>query len=346
MQSASGPTIRGIDEARLEPWLAQNVAGSRPPFSYRLIVGGRSNLTYEVRDASGQRFVLRRPPLGHLLPTAHDVLREHRIIAALQDTAVPVPPALAACADASVNDAPFFVTRFVDGVVLDSVEKASALELPMREQLAYSLIDVLAELHLVDVDGVGLGDLSRREGYLDRQIARWNKQWAGSQTRPLPLVEQVAAELERRKPAQRESTIVHGDYRFGNMISDAGEGKIAAVLDWELCTLGDPLADLGHLAVYWHDPQLPLPLSNDPTAAGGFPSYAQLVERYAKRTGRDVTNINYYRAFAAWRLAVIAEGVASRHLEHHPEDSAALAMSQAAVARLVGFAAEMVGLAG
>jgi aminoglycoside phosphotransferase (APT) family kinase protein len=338
--------VAGIDDERLEPWLAANVRDATPPFRYALITGGHSNLTFEVTDAAGHRFVLRRPPTGHLLATAHDVLREHRIIAALRDTAVPVPEALAACDDPSVNGAPFFITRFVEGVVLDSVEKAAPLGAETRRDLAFNLIDVLAELHSVDLDAVGLADLSRQDGYLDRQIKRWTRQWEGSKTRELPLIDRVAEGLERRKPEQRGVTIVHGDYRFGNCISDTERSRIAAVLDWELCTLGDPLADLGHMAVYWHDPNVGLPLTNDPSAAGGFPSYGELVERYASRTGRDVAGINYYRAFAAWRLAVIAEGVASRHLEHHPEDAAALKGSQAGVERLASFAMDALAHAG
>ena len=335
--------IPGIDEAQLEPWLAANVAGAKPPFSYRLITGGRSNLTFEVTDAAGGRYVLRRPPLGHLLPTAHDVLREHRIISALQDTPVPVPPTLAACDDAGVNGAPFFVTRFVEGVVLDSPEKAAHVDEATRHALSLDLIDVLAELHAVDVDGVGLGDLSRREGYLDRQIKRWTKQWEGSKTREFALVDAIAEALDRDKPPQLDTTIVHGDYRFGNTISDTAAGKIAAVLDWELCALGDPLADVGYIAVYWHD-TTPRGGANDPTSAGGFPAYGELVERYAARTGRDVSHVPYYRAFAAWRLAIIGEGVAARHLEHHPEDAAALKMSQAGTDRLFESAAQALGI--
>ena len=329
---------RGIDGERVSAWLARHVTGATPPFRFRLITGGRSNLTFEVTDAAGMRTVLRRPPLGHLLPTAHDVLREHRIIAALGDSNVPVPPALAACDDTAVNGAPFFITRFVDGVVLDAPEKAAPLDGAARAELANNLIDVLAALHAVDLDRVGLADLSKQEGYLERQIRRWTRQWEGSRTRDLPLIDEVAARLHREMPAQHGATIVHGDYRFGNCIADFERRKIAAVLDWELCTLGDPLADLGHLAVYWHDPRLRLPITNDPTSAGGFPSCGDLVERYARHSGRDVSNVGYYRAFAAWRLAVIAEGVASRHLEHHPEDVDALAASQAAVAHLAGFA--------
>ena len=284
--------------------------------------------------------VLRRPPLGHLLPTAHDVLREHRIIAALAGTGVPVPPVLAACDDSAVNGAPFFVMRFVDGVVLDAtLEKLAPLDAAGRTDLAHNLIDVLVQLHAVDVDAVGLGDLSKREGYLERQVRRWSRQWEGSKTRELPLIDEVAARLQRDMPPQRGAAIVHGDYRFGNCISDLDRREIAAVLDWELCTLGDPLADLGHLGVYWFDPAHP-GITSDPTAAGGFPSYDDLVQRYAARSGREVGNLGYYRGFAAWRLAIIAEGVASRHREHHPEDVEALRASQAAVRRLAEFAME------
>jgi aminoglycoside phosphotransferase (APT) family kinase protein len=334
----------GIDAAALEPWLAANVEGATPPFRYALITGGRSNLTYRVEDAAGNAFVLRRPPnVAHLLATAHDVLREHRLIAALGPTPVPVPPALAACGDASVNGAPFFIMRFVDGVVLDSVEKASVVPEPMRRALSRDLFDVLASLHSVDLDAAGLSDLARHDGYLARQVKRWSAQWEGSKTRDLPVIERVAERLRDEMPEQRATTIVHGDFRFGNMISDVTAGRIAAVLDWELCTLGDPMADLGHLAVYWHDPALPLPLGNDPTAAGGFASYGEMLQRYASRTGRDVSGIGYYRAFAAWRLAVIAEGVADRHRQRHPEDDEALRMSQEAVPRLAEFAMSALG---
>jgi len=333
----------GIDAPRVSAWLTEHVAGATPPFRYELITGGRSNLTYKATDARGARYVVRRPPLGHLLATAHDVAREYRIVAALAGTRVPVPPPLAVCEDASVNGAPFAVTRFVDGVVLDLPEKTAPLGDDGKRAVAQHLVDVLADLHAVDVDAVGLGDLSRRDGYVERQLRRWSKQWAGSKTRELPVIEEVERRLAARVPEQRGATIVHGDYRFGNCITDMQERKIAAVLDWELCTLGDAMADLGHMSVYWHDPPAPLPLTNDPTAAGGFPTFAALLERYASRTGRDVSLIGYYRAFAAWRLAIIAEGVASRHREHHPEDAVALDASRAAVQRLAESALASLG---
>lgn len=323
-----------IDEQRVGRWLAEHVPGARPPFRYELIVGGRSNLTYQAIDGAGNRFVLRRPPLGEILATAHDVVREYRITAALATTPVPVAPALAVCDDASVNGAPFAVTGFVDGVVLDDAAKGAAFGTEELAALSWHLIDVLADLHSVDVERVGLADLSRHEGYIERQLRRWAKQWTGSRTRELPVIDEVEARLRSAVPPQRTTTLVHGDYRFGNCIVDPEAHRVAAVLDWELCTLGDPLADLGHLSVYWHDDVRPLALTNDPTASGRFPELADLLGRYAARTGADLSGIEYYRAFAAWRLAIIGEGVADRHRMHHPEDVAALHVSQLAVERL------------
>ena len=338
--TAADRTPNGIDPERVGPWLAANVAGLAPPFRYELITGGRSNLTFRVTDANGRRIVLRRPPLGKLLATAHDVVREWRIAAALADTPVPVAEALGVCDDPAINDAPFAVTSFVEGVVLDQAEKAAAIDPEGRRRLAFHLIDVLADLHAVDLDAVGLSDLSRHDGYIERQVRRWSKQWAGSKTRELPIIDEVERRLANHLPPQLGTTIVHGDYRFGNCISDLARCEIVAVLDWELCTLGDPLADLGHLGIYWHDPSRALPITNDPTSAGVFPTLDELLSRYAARTGRDVSRIGYYRGFAAWRLAVIAEGVASRHLARHPDDEAALHTSQDAVAALAEFAAD------
>jgi aminoglycoside phosphotransferase (APT) family kinase protein len=331
---------RGIDEQPVGAWLTGHVSGAAPPFRYDLITGGRSNLTYCVTDGLGRRFVLRRPPLGSLLATAHDVAREYRIAAALAGTPVPVAPALALCEDAAVNGAPFAVTGFVDGAVLDTPEKAAPLDEAARHATAFHLIDVLADLHSVDLDAVGLAGLSRHDSYIERQVRRWAKQWAGSKTRELPMIDEVEARLRRDIPQQHGATIVHGDYRFGNCIVDLAKRQVVAVLDWELCTLGDPMADLGHLGIYWHDPARPLPLANDPTSGGGFPSFCDLLARYAARTRRDTSRIEYYRAFAAWRLAIIAEGVASRHNQRHPEDAAALDASRAAVEHLATFAIE------
>ena len=306
--------MQGIDVAPVSRWLEHNIPGAVAPFTFDLIAGGRSNLTFKVAGADGTPFVLRRPPLGHVLATAHDMAREHRIIAAVGTTSVPVPPALGLCTDEAVNGAPFYVMGFVDGVVLDNPDKAALMAPELRVPASHHLIDVLADLHDVDVDAVGLGDLAKREGYVERQLKRWSTQWEQSKTRELPAIDEVARRLSEHIPVQQGVSIAHGDYRFGNCLTDVTAGRIAAVLDWELCTLGDPLADVGYLGAYWFDGEAANLRANDPTPAGGFPAYSAMVERYATRTGRDVGNIDYYVAFSCWRLAVISEGVFARYL--------------------------------
>jgi aminoglycoside phosphotransferase (APT) family kinase protein len=306
--------VRGLDVERVGAWLIDHVEGATPPFEFELIAGGRSNLTFAVTDGEGHRYVVRRPPLGHVLATAHDMAREHRLIAAVGTTSVPVPRALGLCTDEEVNGAPFYVMAFVDGVVLDSPEKARVLPEKICRAAALDLVDVLAALHDVDVDAVGLGDLAKREAYIERQLRRWSRQWQDSKTRELPLIEEVERRLRADIPPQHGATIVHGDYRLGNCLVDPSTGSIAAVLDWELCTLGDPLADVGYIGVYWADASAHRMSANDPTSAPGFPSYDEVLERYAERTGRDVSGVEYYRAFGAWRLAVIGEGVYARYL--------------------------------
>jgi aminoglycoside phosphotransferase (APT) family kinase protein len=306
--------VQGIDTARVSSWLAVNIDGALAPFDFALIAGGRSNLTYAVTGSDGHRFVLRRPPLSQVLATAHDMAREHRIVAAVGRTDVPVPAALGLCTDADVTGSPFYVMSYVDGVVLDSPERAEALPVSLRVEVSEHLIDVLADLHAVDVDEVGLGDLARREGYVERQVKRWSTQWEQSKTRELPAIDEVAGLLRERLPVQQGVSMAHGDFRFGNCLTDVDRGRINAVLDWELCTLGDPLADLGYLGVYWFDGRPETMRANDPTSAGGFMAYSDLIERYARRTGRDVSGIGYYIAFGCWRLAVISEGVYSRYV--------------------------------
>jgi aminoglycoside phosphotransferase (APT) family kinase protein len=314
-------SINGIDIDRVTTWLVDNIEGAAAPFEFRIIAGGRSNLTFTVTDAKGERYVLRRPPTGAVLATAHDMAREFRIIAAVGTTNVPVPAALGLCTDESVNGAPFYVMGYVDGVVLDSPERAATMSVEHRRSASFHLIDVLADLHAVDVDEVGLGDLAKREGYVERQVKRWTTQWQNSKTRELPAIDEVAVRLAQRIPEQHGVAIAHGDYRFGNCLTDTSTGRIAAVLDWELCTLGDPLADVGYLGVYWSDPGKPNLRPNDPTGIEGFPSYGDLLERYATRTGRDLSDIDYYVAFSSWRLAVISEGVYARYLHGAMGDS-------------------------
>jgi aminoglycoside phosphotransferase (APT) family kinase protein len=312
--NSNSPAIQGVDIDKVSAWLNTNIDGAQAPYSFSLIAGGRSNLTYKVTDGNNVSYVLRRPPLGHVLATAHDMAREHRIIAAVGQTGVPVPKTLGVCTDESVNGAPFYVMAFVEGEVLDSAEKAAKLDPSLRIDASMNLIDVLAELHAVDVDAVGLGDLAKREGYIERQIKRWSTQWENSKTRELPEIDEVVRLLSSKVPQQQGVVIAHGDFRFGNVLINVQNGRIAAVLDWELCTLGDPLADLGYIGVYWSDGPSSALRANDPTPAGGFAKYQDLVDRYAKTTGRDVTNIEFYRAFAYWKLACIVEGVYARYL--------------------------------
>ena len=309
--------VKGIDAPAVSRWLGENVAGLAPPFRFELITGGHSNLTYEVRDTAGRRVVLRRPPLGAVLATAHDMGREHKIISGLGKTDVPVPKALALCRDESVNGAPFYVMDFVRGAVLTTADEARALQpdLASRRALGEEVVGVLARLHRVDPDAVGLGDLGRKEAYLDRQLKRWRTQWQHSKTRELPSMEKAYELLLARKPEQRYTGIVHGDYRLGNMLVRA-DGSVAAVLDWELCTLGDTLADLGYVLNNWVQPGEDAPdAALAPTGAGGFPTREEFVALYAERTGREVAAIDYYRAFQSWRSAAIVEGVLARYLK-------------------------------
>jgi aminoglycoside phosphotransferase (APT) family kinase protein len=307
--------VEGIDVPAVSAWLEANVGGATPPFSFALVAGGRSNLTYEVADGAGHRYVLRRPPLRQVLATAHDMGREHRIIAALGPTAVPVPPALGWCEDPAVNGVPFYVMGFVDGVVVRDVEVGRrALDERGRRSAGASLVDVLAALHALDPDAVGLGRLGRKEGYVARQLKRWHAQWEASRTRELRDVDGVHDRLAAAAPEQGPAAIVHGDYRIDNCVCRP-DGTVAAVLDWELCTLGDAMADVGMLLICWTEPgEVDAARPDSPTVLPGFPGRAEVLARYAAASGRDVAAIDWYRAFAYWKLACISEGVYARYL--------------------------------
>jgi aminoglycoside phosphotransferase (APT) family kinase protein len=237
--------------------------------------------------------------------------REHKIVSALQGSSVPVATTVGMCADVEVNDAPFYVMNYVAGPVLHDHDAAAALSTANRASLGIHVIDVLAALHSINPDEVGLGDLGRKEAYLQRQMKRWVTQWQATETHKVPAMEESTRLLAERMPEQVGSAIVHGDYRLGNMITN--DGKVSAVLDWELCTLGDPLADVGYLLNSWVAPG-EREENLTPTSAGGFCSRETLSERYAASTGRDISEINYYRAFSHWRLASINQGVYKRYL--------------------------------
>jgi aminoglycoside phosphotransferase (APT) family kinase protein len=305
---------QGIEKDGVEAWFAEHVPSARLPLGFERISGGHSNLTYGVRDAAAGRWALRRPPLGKRLGSAHDMGREHRVVSALAPTSVPVPPVAGLCEDESVNGAPFYVMEFVEGPILRGLAEAEAFpDEDDRRAIGERVVDTLVEIHAVDPDAVGLGELGRKEDYVARQLHRWHGQWEKSKTRELDAVDAVHDRLAARIPEQGPATIVHGDYRLDNMILTPG-GEVAAVVDWELCTLGDPLADVGLLMVYWSEPgDEVIPLAEPATSEPGFPTREEIRSRYAERSGRDLADLDFFVALGYWKLAIILEGVYSRY---------------------------------
>lgn len=281
------------------------------PLDGRLVEGGRSNLTYAVTDGT-RRWVVRRPPLGHVLATAHDMKREHRVISALHPTRVPVPETVLLCEDDSVIGAPFYVMEFVEGTPYRTAEQLAPLGPERTRAAVLGLVDTLVELHAVDPAAVGLGDFGRPEGFLDRQLRRWGKQLDGSRSRDLAGVDELHAALGRSLPVSPAPAVVHGDYRLDNVLIGQDE-RITAVLDWEMSTLGDPLTDLGLLVMYSEPLGLPDSPVSTTASAAGHPAPAELIERYARRSGRDVSAVAWYTAFAWFKLAVILEGIHYRY---------------------------------
>jgi aminoglycoside phosphotransferase (APT) family kinase protein len=306
--------VPGIDVEPVTTWLEANVVGARGPFAFDAIAGGHSNLTYRVVGSDGAPFVVRRPPLGQRLASAHDMVREHRIIAGLQDSGVPVAPVLGLCTDESINDAPFYVMGFVDGYVVRDLDGAEALDQTARRHASESLVDTMAAIHTVDLEATGLAGLGKHEGYIARQLRRWYGQWNDQKTRQIPEVDHVHDALSQRIPEQGPATLVHGDYRLDNCIV-GDDGSVRAVLDWEICTLGDPMADVGLLHVYWTGPgDTPSAWGGSATTAAGFLDRADLVARYAEVSGRDLAELPFYVSFAYWKLACILQGVYYRYL--------------------------------
>jgi aminoglycoside phosphotransferase (APT) family kinase protein len=305
----SDPTALQVDA--VGHWLAARGTPISPPLRAELITGGRSNLTYLVSDAVDARWVLRRPPMSGVIASAHDVLREHRIMAALSGTAVPVPRMVAACDDTAVLGVPFFVMEYVPGVVPGDQELAEqTLDMRARAALGPHLVDVLAELHAVRASDVGLAHLGKGSDYVTRQLTRWEGQLDRLGVPVTAAMRDVLTRLRGGAPEQRETTIVHGDFRPGNVI--VGEaGQVRAVLDWELATVGDPLADLGWLLAYWGAPGDGVPLPS-PSRDAGYARRKDLAARYAETTGRPLDDLAYYLAFALWRMAAILAGVNAR----------------------------------
>ncbi|GFE25885.1 phosphotransferase family protein [Streptomyces nigrescens] len=298
----------GLDLARLREHLDRERPGlAGGPLRAQLIEGGRSNLTYRVTDGATS-WVVRRPPLGHVLATAHDMQREHRVISALHETPVPVPEALLLCADESVIGAPFYVMELVEGTPYRTAGQLAPLGPERTRAVVLSLVDTLVELHAVEPEAVGLGDFGRPDGFLERQLRRWGKQLTASKNRELPGIDELHEALGRALPASPAPAVVHGDYRLDNVLIGADD-TLKAVLDWEMSTLGDPLTDLGLLAMYSTDLNLPGSPVSTTSGAPGHPAPAELIERYAARSGRDTSAIAWYTAFAWFKLAVILEGI-------------------------------------
>ncbi|GAA3513541.1 phosphotransferase family protein [Aeromicrobium panaciterrae] len=319
-----GDAAQPIDHERVSRWIEITV-GLQPPYNFEIVANGRSNLTYVVRDSNSDAFVLRRPPLGPVLPTAHDMGREYRVISALSGTPVPVPTPIALCDDVQVTGAPFYLMGHVEGHVIRTLDDVdSVLDMPARTAVSTALVEALASIHSVDPEAVGLGDLGRRDNYVARQLKRWLGQLHKSTDSDDREVGDDVAYLERAHswlaaaiPEEASATLVHGDFRLGNCLIST-DGDIRAVLDWETCTLGQPLADLAILLVGWteaDDDDL-LGLAADritPTSAEGFADRSGIVDLYENATGRDVSDLPFYYAFAWWRMACVLHGVAARY---------------------------------
>ena len=334
-------SVPGIDLSRLTTWLRTDLPALKAPFNFTRIGAGQSNLTYKLVDSAGSAVVLRRPPLGEILSSAHDMAREHMVLTALSQAGARVPRTFAFCADDDVCGAPFFVMENVDGLVLSSVAVAETLDPDARRAVGLEMANTLAALHALDVDAIGLSDLRRPESLAERQLRRWARQWHASKTRELPLIDELAELFAARLPDEREQTLVHGDYHLGNALFDS-DGTMRAVLDWELCTVGDPLADAGMMVAYWtemaaaahgEDALFPEPV----TALPGFPGPEELVGAYLRASGRNPAALGFWVAFAYWKVAIIVEGVYRRWL-NDPANGSAAERLQPAVSRLATLA--------
>jgi aminoglycoside phosphotransferase (APT) family kinase protein len=318
------PDLPGVDLAALTSWLDSVRPGLRQgELDGSLIAGGKSNLTFRITDGTTS-WALRRPPLAHVLPTAHDMVREFRVISALADTAVPVAPAIALCDDPAVLGAPFYLMGFVDGLVLDQPDLVQRLDVRAARRSCELLMDTLVDLHEVDPAAVGLADFGRPEGFLARQLRRWHQQWQASETRPLDELAATVERLTATMPEQSAPAVVHGDYRLTNVMfapddegslrPERGIDRIAAVVDWEMATLGDPLTDLGLLVVYQDLARQGDTIMPRMRPERGFLTSEQMIARYAERSPRDLSDLNWYVAFGSFKLAVVAEGIHHRFL--------------------------------
>ena len=311
-------TLRGLERPRLDEWLAAHLPQAEPPFAYRLIAAGGSNLTYRMEDARGVVRVLRRPPAKSGLATAHDMQREWRVLRALGEhpTGVPVPRVLATCEDEAVTGARFYVMDFVDGLILRDAASASVLDAPAARRAMESLVATQAAFHTLDPAAIGLEGFGRPGGYVERQLARWMKQVQAAPVRDLPLLTRIHEALSGNVPPEmHRAGLAHGDYRFDNTVLGP-DHRLRAVLDWELCTIGDPVADFFWSLLYWAEPGDALcVLPDPPTRLPQFPQRAEVEAHYAALTGFDLSTRDFHRAFAWWKQACIVEGVYARLLK-------------------------------
>jgi aminoglycoside phosphotransferase (APT) family kinase protein len=306
--------VPGVDSARLTSWLTALVPDASPPLDAQRIGVGQSNLTYVLSDAGGQRWVLRRPPMGHLLQSAHDVLREARILSALGPTDVPVPRIYGVAQTGEVGDGALVLMEFVDGVVITDVATSRGLPAPARYAAGIALPETLGRIHAVNLEGANLTDLASHSPYAQRQLKRWSGQWERSKTRELADLDLLTDRLRAAVPPARELTLVHGDMHLRNIVVSAARGEILATLDWELATLGDPIADLGTTLAYWPDHDERILPEFRALLLSGYPRRAELVERYCVTTGRDISEreLAFWHALALWKIAIIAEGIRRR----------------------------------
>lgn len=313
--------VVGIDPTEVAEWIEQLGITFSAPLSFERIGLGQSNLTYLVCDAQERKWVLRRPPLGDLLASAHDVAREARILSALDDTAVPTPRVYGLSRDAA--GVPLLLMEFVDGLVVDRMPIAESLTPQRRRQIGLSMPATLAKIHAVDLERAGLDDLASHKPYAQRQLKRWAAQWEQSKTRDLPDLDDLTRRLIAAAPQRQELTLVHGDFHLRNVITSHTTGEVVGVLDWELSTLGDPLADMGSLLAYWPQPgEEDIAGGFAATALEGFPDRAEMARVYLAQTGRDAATLKYWHALGLWKIAVIAEGVMRRAMDV-PENKAA-----------------------
>ncbi|WP_070379085.1 phosphotransferase family protein [Rhodococcus sp. WMMA185] len=318
----SSADVVGLDTDAVSRWFGTLGVDRVGTLTFDRIGLGQSNLTYLVQDQGGRRWVLRRPPFGHLLASAHDVAREARILSALEGTGVPTPRVFGLTDDPEVTDVPLLLMEFVDGQVVDRMSVAESLTPDRRRAIGLSLPDTLVKIHAVDLEQTGLIDLASHKPYARRQLKRWSGQWEMSKTRELPALDDLTRRLGDSVPEQRELTLVHGDFHLRNVITSADTGEVVAALDWELCTLGDPLADLGSLLAYWPEPGEKTGGDFPASTLEGFPSREEIAEVYLDATGRDPKVLGFWHVLGLWKLAVIAEGV-MRRAQDEPQNRAA-----------------------